>query len=240
MALNWDFIGILVGNLFTLCAWSMLAGDNPVAKFTEHLYIGVLSGYFLVVNLFFIYQSGLLKIVGGAGLTPEPRYIIGIILTLMLFFRLSRNTVWAYRYPMAVLLACGLASSMRVTIFSQFLDQIRGCLPPVNPLIGVPAGTAINNLIMIVGTLTSAIYFIFSREFRGPMKNVHKLGRYFLLIAFGGTYGATVVFRYELIAGRMVYLLTPDVIMYSLGCAIVVLAILVICFKTGISEWKAE
>ena len=234
MAVDWQFIGILAGNIVTLGSYAMLVGENPVSKFVEHLYFGVMAGYLLVINWQSIYNQGILKI------AEQPYYIIPIILIVMLYFRLNKNTVWIYRYPMALIIGVGVGLSVRATIFSQFLDQIKGTLPPANPLVGVPLGTGISNLIIVIGTMVVAIYFIFTREFKGPMKQVHKLGRYFLLIAFGATYGSTVIYRYELLSGSLLPLVTPGVIWYSAAFAVVILGILAWYYKTGRGQWETH
>jgi lipoprotein signal peptidase len=232
MTIDWVFIGLLVGNLLAIMAYTMVMGDNVLSRITEHIIIGVGMGYGLAINLYAIYNRGILKI------PDKPYYIIPIILIIMLYFRFYKPLSWVYRYPTAILIAGGLGLGVRGILQGQFLDQIRGVLPPISPLIGVPAGTAINNLIILVGTMVSTIYFVFSREFKGPLKHVHKLGRYFLLIAFGAAYGATVLYRYELFSGVMQTLLLPEARTYSLLFAIVVIGILVYVFKTGRTEWE--
>jgi formate hydrogenlyase subunit 3/multisubunit Na+/H+ antiporter MnhD subunit len=89
---------------------------------------------------------------------------------------------------------------------ADFLGQINATILPL---------TSIDNLVMIIGTVTAAAYFIFTAQTEGPYKYVNQTGRIFLLAAFGVTYGQTVSFRFELVIGRLVDMLRPEVAIYT-------------------------
>ncbi len=168
----------------------------------------------------------------------EGLFIIPVILGVMLLGRLWKPTRWTYRYPMALLIGSTLGVSLRTMIFSQILDQY--VLGVINtPLIGVPAIDTINGLIIIIGTLCATSFFVFSHDFAGPTRYIHKAGRLFLLTAFGTTYGQTVSYRYEAMAGNLITNMfqPPELIPYTLGFIVIAAIALVYFFKTGISSW---
>lgn len=216
-----------------LILYTVLYGDNPVSRFGQGLLMGVQSGYLLMTNLNFYYTRGVLRI------PTEFHYIIPVILGLLIFARLYEPVRWLYRYPMAVLVGAMLGVAVRTTVLSQIIDQMKGSFPPAAPLVGVPVGDAVNNLIIIVGTLCAIVFFVFSRQFTGPERYVHRLGRVFLLAAFGGSYGNTVSYRYELMAGTFIANLfpVPEMIPYTFGIVAVIAVLLVISFKFGLAEW---
>jgi len=229
-------LGMIVTTTVCLMLLTVLYGDNPVSRSAQGIFMGVQSGYVLIVNFDFFYRKGILQM-------TEPgklHFIIPVVLGLMIFARLHEKTRALYRYPMAILIGSMLGVSMRTTVFSQILDQVKGNLPPSTPLVGVPTGTAINNLIIVVGSLFALIFFVFSREFTGPSRYAHKLGRLFLLAAFGGTYGNTVSYRYELMAGTFLSnMLTPaEILPYTAIIAAIIVVILVVSFKKGWADWR--
>lgn len=223
----------LAGAAIVLILYTVLYGDNPVSRVGQAILMGVQSGYVLMINMEFYYERGILRI------PTEFHYIIPVILGILIFARLYEPTRWLYRYPMSILVGAMLGVSIRTTVFSQLLDQMKGNFPPAAPLVGVPAGDAVNNLIIIIGTLSAIIFFVFSRQFTGPERYIHRLGRLFLLSAFGGSYGNTVSYRYELMAGTFYsrLLSPPELVPYSFGIIAIIAVVLVISFKTGLADW---
>lgn len=229
-------LGMIVASWICIMLYTMLYGDNVVSKTAEHIYMGVLAGYDVIVNLNYFYTKGVL-----ASANPATfHFIIPVILGILIYARLHGKTRWLYRYPMAIIMGASLGVTIRTTVFSQVIDQILGNFPPKAPLVGVPAGNAINNLIIIVGSLCAIVFFVFSREFKGPERYVNRLGRLFLLGGFGMTYGNTVSYRYELMAGTFIsnMLQPPEILPYTFGFAAAIAIILIISFKTGISKWS--
>ena len=61
----------------------------------------------------------------------------------------------------------------------------------------------LNALILFIGTLTGLIYFFFSKEHKGTIGTLSKIGIYFLMIKFGASFGFAVMGRISLLIGRM-------------------------------------
>lgn len=125
--------------------------------------------------------------------------------------------VWLSRYPVVLSIGVGMGLAMRTTVMDVFIQQIQATFLRWNSL---------ENIVMIMGTITSAAYFIFTTRPRGPYRYVNRVGRLFLLVAFGLTYGQTVSFRFELVIGRLVDMLGPDVIWYATSFLILILIVL--------------
>ena len=230
-------IGMIVASWMCIMLYSMLYGDNPISRFAEHIYLGITAGYYAYINMRFYWDKGIVQMM-------EPgkiHFIIPVILGAMIYARLYTPTRWMYRYPMAILMGSMLGVSIRTTVFSQIIDQfILGNLPPLAPIVGVPAGTAINNLIIIIGSLCATVFFVFSHDFAGPTRYIHRIGRLFLLCSFGATYGNTTSYRYELMAGTFISnMYRPvELLPYTFGFLAVVAIALVVIFKMGIASWE--
>ena len=78
----------------------------------------------------------------------------------------------------------------------------------VVPLFTADGGFNISGAIVLIGLISTLIYFYFSREHKGGVGKVAKLGTYFLMIFFGTTFGYTVMSRMSTFIGRMEFLLT--------------------------------
>ena len=230
-------LGMIVASWMCIMLYTMLYGDQPISRFAEHIYMGTTAGYYAYVNLRFYWDKGIVQMM-------EPgkiHFIIPVVLGVMIYARLYTPTRWIYRYPMAILMGAMLGVSIRTTVFSQIIDQfILGNLPPLAPIVGVPAGTAINNLIIIIGSLCATVFFVFSHDFAGPTRYIHRIGRLFLLCSFGATYGNTTSYRYELMAGTFISnMYRPvELLPYTFGFLAVVAIALVVIFKMGIASWE--
>jgi hypothetical protein len=229
-------IGMLVASFMCVMLYSMLYGDQPISRFAEHIYMGTTAGYFAFINLNFYWDKGVVQMMQPG----KIHFIIPVLLGAAIYARLYTPTRWIYRYPMALLVGSMLGVAIRTTVFSQIIDQfIIGNLPPAAPIVGVPIGTTINNLIIIIGSLCATVFFIFSHDFAGPTRYIHRIGRLFLLCSFGATYGNTTSYRYELMAGTMISnMLQPaELQIYTLGFIAVVAIALIVIFKMGIASW---
>ena len=229
-------IGMLVSSWMCVMLYSMLYGDQPISRFAEHLYMGTTAGYYAFINLNYYWDKGVVQMMQPGKID----FIIPVILGAAIYARLYTPTRWLYRYPMAILVGSMLGVAIRTTVFSQIIDQfILGNLPPNAPLVGVPAISTFNNLIIIIGSLCATVFFIFSHDFAGPTRYVHRIGRLFLLCSFGATYGNTTSYRYELMAGTMISnMLQPaELQVYTLGFIAAVVIALIVIFKMGIASW---
>ena len=218
-----EVLGLLAGSAVSLGAYSVLIGDNPVSKITENIYMGILGGYIFATNWDFINKNAIGKVAGG-----DFVYIIAIILSLMLLGRLKAEYLWVSRYPVVLTVGVGLGLAMRTTVTADFLGQIQATLLPWNSL---------NNIVMVIGTVTAAAYFIFTAQSSGVYKYVNTAGRVFLLCAFGVAYGQTVSFRLELVIGRLVAMLDPRVAMYTYAMIVIIAVVLVYGYTTKKIEW---
>lgn len=221
--MNAEILGLLVGSIVSIGAYSVLIGDNPISRITEHLYTGILAGYILTTNWDYINRNAISRLSQGNFI-----YIIPIILSLMLLGRLTPKYIWIFRYPIALTVGAGLGLAIRTTVVADLLGQIKATILPLN---------SINNIVMIIGTLTAIAYFLWSTQYEGTYAQVNKVGRFFLLIAFGVTYGQTVSFRFELVIGRLVAMLDPRIAIYTYIFIAIAAIILAVGYKTGKIPW---
>jgi hypothetical protein len=61
--------------------------------------------------------------------------------------------------------------------------------------------------VLFIGALSVLVYFFFSLEHRGFVGGVSRVGIYTLMIAFGASFGYTIMARVSLLIGRMQFLM---------------------------------
>jgi hypothetical protein len=65
-----------------------------------------------------------------------------------------------------------------------------------------------SNIVIVGGVVCGLIYFYFSKEHTGAFGRASRAGIWVLMIAFGASFGYTVMARVSLLIGRLEYLLS--------------------------------
>lgn len=203
---------ITVNGLFTLAILSFLFKDNPVYKFAEHLFIGVAAGYYVAIEWHNVFLPNLWRPMIGLG-EAEPRLVLVIpfVISLLMFSRFVPRYAWLSRWSLALMVGAYAGLAVIGAAQGDLIRQVEATMVPVVAREGTPwfdpsdssGPSAINNLILAVGLFASLSYFFFSREHRGALGGIAKLGIWFLMLSFGASYGFTVMARYSLIIGRL-------------------------------------
>jgi hypothetical protein len=218
--LTGDF-GVWIAALLTLFIFSFLYRDNPFYKFAEHLFVGVSAGYYIVLNFWTVIVPNLLdplsRSFGGLGVNATRQgmfaaelgdyrgyLIIPGVLGVLLFTRLLGKIGWMSRWSLAMII--GVYAGIKTTGFAQgdFVAQVQASLVPI--WTGEPM-SSLNHIVLIIGLLTSLLFFFYSREHTGALGVASRIGVAFLMVGFGAGYGYTVMSRISLLIGRFQFLL---------------------------------
>ena len=70
-----------------------------------------------------------------------------------------------------------------------------------------PGWGAVNSALILIGFITVLSYFFFSAAHRGLHGLSARIGIWFLMVAFGASFGYTVMARVSLLIARMQFLL---------------------------------
>ena len=193
-------IGTWVALGFTLFAFSgVLYKDNIVFKFAQYTYLGASVGYIIALAVKTIIDTAWTPMVKG-----EYIYAIPIVLGLVLYARFKRGLELYSRWGMAFLISVGAALAIRGNVHAYFYQQIVATMLPLwagDPL------SSFNNIVIIVGTFTAMLYFILTREHKGPLKYPSRAGRIFIMLAFGAFFAGLIMTRLSLITGRIRFIL---------------------------------
>jgi hypothetical protein len=130
---------------------------------------------------------------------------VPLVLGVLLYTRFLKTGKWISRIPLGFVVGVGSALAIRGVIGASFMSQITSTM--ALPLWGVMSKFGIDSLLFILGVLGTLIYFYFSREQKGPLKVGASIGKWVMMIAFGASFGNTVMARMSLLVGRIYFLL---------------------------------
>lgn len=209
-----ETIGIWIAALLTLCILSFLYKENPFYKFAEHLFVGVSAAYWAVYYYYNILRPNLIQPLFVEG---QILFIIPLVLGIMMVMRLFPKVGWVSRWPLAFIVGTYAGYNLITYLQSNAVEQVRATLVSfvqleswrsffTNPGV-ITFLNAIAIPVVIVGVITGIIYFFFSKEHKGAFGGFAKIGIWFLMIAFGASFGYTVMARISLLIGRMYFLL---------------------------------
>jgi hypothetical protein len=197
-----DIIGIWVGLLMLIFCYSYpLWKENPLYRFAEHTYVALTMAIVIGVNLESLNTTAVFP------LTTNGQFmlIIPIILGFMMYLLLVPKYRWGSRYPVAILVGSSLGLGMAGVMLPNIVSQIISTITP--PKAGASALNWFNFVYIAFGLICATTYFLLTYEYTGPVKQVNRLGRYFIMIALGAYFGNTVLFRFSMLASRAQYLL---------------------------------
>ncbi len=193
-----NLVGIWCAALMSLFLFSYIFVDNPFYKFAEHAYIGVAAAYGMVLQI-----DNMVRPTIKNQIMRDGRYvmIIPIILGLMIYARYFKNINYIARYTVAFMVGVGAGVVLARDFKSMFVLQMTDTMRSVTG----PGG--IENLIVMVGTVTTLAYFFFTLEHKGLIGATAKVGRFTMMVALGAAFGNTVMARVSLFLGRVQFLL---------------------------------
>ena len=196
-------IGTWLAGFLTLAILSFLYKDNPFYKLAEHLYVGVSAGYWLIYVAFFDVYPMLWQ--GFQNETGLERWILLVpgALGVIMLSRWFPRIAWLSRWPIAFTVGMGAGLGITANIQGYVVPQVGATLLPVTGWNLV----SLNNVILVVGVVTTLLYFYFSKPHKGVLAWTAKIGIVFIMISFGASFGYTLMARLSLLIGRLNFLL---------------------------------
>ena len=185
--------GTWLAAFLTLGLFSWMWKENPWFRLVEHIYVGAALGVLAIQG----YQSVL--DIAWKPATQQGKLILWIplIMGALLFSRWSKKYMWVSRSSLGFLVGTTAAVSMNGAIKAQLTQQVAATMMKLN--------TA-NNIIFVLITACATLYFVFTLQAKWAQPIVN-LGKYGMMIAFGATFGNTVMSRISLFTGRLQFLL---------------------------------
>ena len=203
--MNWEVIGIWLGALLSLSLYSFLYKDNPFYKFAEHLFVGMSAGYWVIYTIMNVLVPNWWQNMVPATGCFQPIWVIPGVLGLFMLFRLIPKLSSYSRLSLALIVGTGAGLSMTAMLQTNALAQVHGTI--------ISLGTGggwfdwVSNIIMVTGVVCGLVYFFFSKPHEGVIGGAANIGITLLMVAFGASFGYTVMARISLLIGQTQFLL---------------------------------
>ena len=131
-----------------------------------------------------------------------------------------------------------MAAGLKFYVFlnSNLIIQIKSSMLDFNTdIIGI-----INQIIILIGVISGLVYFFFSKEHKGTIGKISKIGIYFLMIKFGASFGFAVMGRVSLLIGRFEELIKYSSKEYSYSTPIILISMVIILTIWSVKETKND
>ena len=218
----WVWIGVFL----TLCIFSFLYRDNPFYKIGEHIFVGVTNAWSLV----FAWSRVIKPVVadpfmnacrqaGSEGFSAELFHPMGdanflvvfpLLIGLLYLTRFIPGRQWMVRIPIGILMGYYTALAVPAVIEGQLFPQMKDTILTGAVFDSTQGGglwPGVEAVLILIGVLTTLTYFFFSKEHKGWLKGSAQTGIVFVMVAFGASFGFTVMARVSLAIGRFVFLM---------------------------------
>ena len=188
-----DLVTGLLSFLLTLMILSYLVGDNPAFRVAVYIFVGVSAGYAAAVAWWqVIYPKVLLPLLTGS-LIERLLALVPLVLGFLLLMKLSQRTAWMGNASVAFLVGVGAAVAVGGAVMGTLIPQTQASYTVFNLTGG---GSLLARLffgaIMLVGTITTLVYFHFGAKATagGPQRSklviwLGWIGQVFIAITLG-------------------------------------------------------
>ena len=139
-----------------------------------------------------------------------------------MILRLVKSLSWLSRISIAYIVGMMAGLKFYVFINSNILFQIKSSAIDLVFLILV----IFNQLIILIGVICG-LYISFSKEHKGTIGKISKLGVYFLMIKFGASFGFAVMGRISLLIGRFDELIEYSSVDYNYATPIIFIVMVI-------------
>jgi hypothetical protein len=205
-----DFLWGFVSFVLTVMVLSYIGGDNPLFRLATYLFVGVAAGYVALVTVTqVIYPRLLVPLLFGDSLPERLLALIPLGLGILLLAKLSPRLARFGNVSMAYLVGVGAAVIIGGVVLGSLIPQFTATIAPFS-LKADPAAKVslplqlIDGIFILVGTVTSLIFFTFGAKVRPNTQPVRpplvetlaKAGQVFIGITLGaifaGVYSAAL------------------------------------------------
>ncbi len=185
----------------TLALFSFMYKDNPFYRIAEHIFAGLTAGY----QVGLVWDSVILQTLWDPMLAGKWWLFIPGLLGFLMFTRFTTKYSWLSRISLAFVMGVTAGIFIVSQLHGLVLPQMQNTMLPL--FNGDGFGATLLAIIIVVGVISTLIYFYFSHEHTGALGVTAKLGIWFIMISFGAHFGYTVMGRVSLLIGRVQFLI---------------------------------
>ncbi len=197
-------IGVWLGAFFTFAIFSFLYKDNRFYKIAEQIFVGLSAGYWFIYTIYSILIPNL-WVQLSTNFHANWLLLVPAFLGLLMLVRMVPSLEWPSRYPIALMIGTTAGIGFVRFLTSNVIIQLNATI--MNPFTGPNWVDITGQVMLVVGTMASIVYFYFSKKHEGAVGVTARVGIYFLMVSFGAAFGYTAMARISLLIGRLQFLL---------------------------------
>jgi hypothetical protein len=120
---------------------------------------------------------------------------------------------------------------MAVAVQGAVSAQIIGQITPLGGWVGADILTNLNNIITAVAVFATLAFFTYTKEHRGILRIISRIGRFFIMICFGAILGTFMMANFSFSIGQIPSLVTGYGTYVSIIAGILIVADVVLSKK---------
>jgi hypothetical protein len=189
-----DLVTGIFSFLLTLMILSYLIRDNPAFRVAVYIFVGVSAGYVAAVAWWqVLYPKVFIPLLHG-NVAERLLALIPLIFGALLLMKLSPRTAWLGTPSVAFLVGVGAAVAVGGAVMGTLIPQTQASFNVFNPTSASESWLArlFFGAIMLVGTITTLVYFHFGARSTagGPQRSklviwLGWIGQVFIAITLG-------------------------------------------------------
>lgn len=184
--------------ILLLMIWSALYKENPLYHFAESLIVGLGMGYTIYVTIDTLNKIWITPIQAGNWIL-----IIPAVIGALLYSMFSRKYGYLSRIASAAIVGTGLGFATGRAMPVMILGQLKGF---ASPLAETSVMEVFSWAVVLVACTTTIAYFTFTREHKGALGSLARIGRWSILISFGAIFGGTIWANHVFVIERCSFL----------------------------------
>ena len=231
MDISLDLVGTLISATLTIMVLSYLWRDNVAFRMATYTFVGVAAGYAGAVAWHNVLSPALVDplVEQGLGAVTDLTVIVPWFLVVLLAFKISPSFSRVGSISAALMVGVGAAVVVGGAITGTLLPQSVAAMNTLSPAAVTPTTgetgleRTANVLILLVGTISTLIYFRFSvsqsqtgeKERSWLSSALAYVGRIFIAVTFGVMYAGVVMSTLIVLGQRLQELV--DLVLMVLG-----------------------
>jgi hypothetical protein len=219
------FTDLLVAALIVM-AWSLVYRESAAYRLVEHIALGTFFGFMLYTGLDTLYTKTIIPLFQ----TWPIDLVIVAAIGILMWTRVVPKVQWPSRIAIAVLAGVSMAVAVTGAVSGQIIQLITA----MGSWTGPSLKADIESIISAVATFTTVLFFTYTREHKGVLFPISRIGRYFMMIGFGAIMGTFLMANVSFSIGQIPKLVT------GYGRYVSIVAVIVIAADLLLNERRAK
>jgi hypothetical protein len=207
----WQGLGTAVGLVLSLFVFSYLLGDNWLYRLAIYVFIGLTAAFTLIVTVESLlpYGAAFVRLITGGATDIDTFPALSFIVALILIIPVLIGRLPGRGVTLGLLIAVGSAVAVLGTLTGTLLPFTLSTGRAVGD--GVHGGNIFNGIILLLGVVTSLLYFQFQGRRtpegvteRGPWSQaISGIGQVFIVLTLGALYGTAILTSLTILTARI-------------------------------------